>query len=86
MKILKEISTHKAILENGVINIYIKGFGIDDKAPDGSKMWTEEDTKKHPDWFRDEKIDSIPAEEEEDLFAIFEILEENNRCNANELI
>ena len=60
--ILKQISTHKAIKENGQINIYIKGFKIDDLE------------------FSDELIYSIPLENKDDLFAIFERFEEDNRC------
>lgn len=63
---IKEISTHKAVKENGVINIYISGFDC------GSLH------------FDDELIYTIPLENEEDLFAIFERLEENNRCNVAE--
>ena len=63
---LAEISTHKAVKENGVINIYVKGLDFEDLHWD------------------DELIYSIQLEEEDDLFAIFERYEENNRINRNE--
>jgi len=66
MKTLKEISTHKAVKENGVINIYSKGLDFEDYHSDDELLWT------------------IPLEDEDDLFAIFERLEENNRCNVAE--
>ncbi len=66
MKILQQISTHKAVKENGKINIYVKGFKINDLK------------------FEDELIDTIPLENEDDLFAIFELFEEQNRINRAE--
>jgi len=66
-KILKENSTHKAVLEpGGKIKIYIKGFEIDDMKYD------------------DEYLYSIPVEDEDDLFAIFERYDEDNRINVAE--
>ena len=67
MKTLKEISTHKAVKENGAINIYSKG------------MYFSEDLN-----WEDELLWTISLEDEDDLFAIFERLEENNRCNVAE--
>ena len=91
MKIIKEISTHKAVEENGVINIYMKGFTGEEVYPEGlkhsgEKMWSKEDLVKFPHFFKDELLWTIPLNEEEDLFAIFERLEENNRCNAAEAL
>ena len=68
MKTLKEISTHKAVKENGVINIYSIG------------MYFSEDLN-----WGDELLWTIALEDEDDLFPIFERLEENNRCNVAEL-
>ena len=76
MKTLKEISTHIAILENGVINIYSKGL-----TPEDLDEWF---VKKYPDVFKDELLWTIPIGNEDDLFAIFDNLEENNRCNVDE--
>ena len=59
-KILQQNSTHKAVKENGVINIYLKGYD------DGDLLHDE-----------DELIDTISLEEEDDLFAMFEIYDEN---------
>ena len=67
MKTLTENNTHKAVKENNVINIYLKGFEIG-----GLK-------------FNDELLWTIPITEEADLFAIFERLDEDNRCNMAEL-
>ena len=87
MGTLKEISTHKAIHENGVINIYSKGmdFDINELAPDGSKLWDGNEKEKYPDWFTDELLWTIPYNERDDLFAIFERLEEDNRIGLAEL-
>ncbi len=65
-QVVKEISTHKAVKENGAINIYTKGLDFEGLHTD------------------DELIYTIPLEDEDDLFAIFERLEENNRINRNE--
>jgi hypothetical protein len=82
--IVQENSTHKAVKEGNVINIYLKGFKGDEKAPDGSNLFNEEDLKKYPHWFRDELLWTIPLTHKDDLFAIFERLEEDNRCLAAE--
>jgi hypothetical protein len=68
MKKLAEISTHKAIKENGVIKIIAKGLDLDDLR------------------FPDEVIDTLPGDHEDDVFAIMEILEENNRINVAEFM
>jgi len=65
-KNIQQNSTHKAVKENGVINIYIKGFEIEDLK------------------YNDELIHTIPASESDDLFAIFERLDEDNRINVAE--
>ena len=75
--ILKSISTHFAKKENGKISIYLKGM---DKT-----KFDADDLKEYPHWFKDEKLYSIALECEDDLFAIFENLEENNRVNYAEL-
>lgn len=77
MKILKEISTHLAILEDGVINIYEKG--LDKEAEDDMEFMN-----KYPHLYRDELVRTIPKENEEDLLPIFEDLEETNRILAAE--
>lgn len=64
---IQEINTHKAIKENGMINIYVKGFSIDELT------------------FEDELLYSIPLEDKDDLFAIFERLQEDNRINLAEV-
>lgn len=72
-KILKEISTHKAVLVNAsTINIYVKGFEC------GKPI--DEDYLR----FEDEFLYSISADNEDDLFAIFERYEEDNRINHRE--
>lgn len=65
-RILKQNNTHKAVLENGRINIYIKGFEIDDLKYSDEFLW----------W--------IPVEQKDDLFAIFENFDEQNRINRAE--
>lgn len=74
--ILKENSTHKAVRENGKINLYLKGIAFD------PSIFTKEDKAKYPHWFKDEFIDVV--DHEEDLLAIFGRLDENNRINMNE--
>lgn len=76
-KILKEISTHKAVKKDDKIYIYIKGMPIrneDDRVLE----------EKYPDWYKDELIMTIPSENEDNLFDIFESFEENNRVNRAE--
>lgn len=72
MKILQQNSTHKAVLVDNKIKIYIKGFECGKP--------TDVDYLK----FEDEYCYSIPAENKDDLFAIFERLDEDNRCNLAE--
>lgn len=75
-KILQEISTHKAVKKGDKIYIYIKGMPIEN-AEDKRLA------KKYPHWFKDELIRTIPAENEDDLFYIFENYEEENRINLS---
>lgn len=67
-KILQQNSTHKAILNTEKNRIEIWIKGLD-----------IEDIHIAPEylWF-------IPIEEQDDLFAIFERLDEDNRCNVAE--
>jgi len=85
MKILKQISTHKAIKHGNLITIYANGFNVNTIAPDGSKLFNSDDVTKYPHWFKDEPLYSIPASHEDDLFAIFERLKENNLYNLAEI-
>lgn len=82
--ILQEISTHKAVKENGKISIYQKGMDTDAVCPKGEKLFDAEIVKKHFQWFADEKIYTITLDQEDDVFAIMERYEENNRYNLSE--
>ena len=87
MKIIKSISTHKAVQEGGEIKIYLKGMDPDAITPDGSRLW-EESKKLDPffvNLFKDTLIHTIPLEDKDDVFAIMERYEEDNRCNVAEL-
>jgi antirestriction protein len=75
-EILQEISTHKAVKKGDKIYIYLKGLTI--KNDDDREF-----AKKFPDWFKDELLRVIPAENEDDLFFIFENYEETNRYNLS---
>jgi len=75
-ELLQEISTHKAVKKGDKIYIYIKGMPIKN-AEDRSLA------KQYPHWFKDELIRTIPAENEDDLFYIFENYEEENRSNLS---
>ena len=75
-EILQEISTHKAIKKGDKIYIYLKGLTIKNKDD-------REFAKKFPDLFKDELLRVIPAENEDDLFYIFENYEETNRYNLS---
>ena len=72
MKILKSNSTHKAVQNGNRISIFIKGFECGKP--------TDSDYLK----FEDEYLYGIPIENKDDLFSIFEIFDENNRCNVAE--
>jgi len=75
-KILQEISTHKAVKKGDKIYIYLKGLTI--KNDDDREF-----AKEFPDLFKDELLRVIPAENEDDLFDIFENYEETNRYNLS---
>ena len=75
-EILQEISTHKAIKKGDKIYIYLKGLTIQNDDD-------REFAKKFPDLFKDELLRVIPAENEDDLFYIFENYEETNRYNLS---
>jgi len=74
MTILKQISTHKAVKENGVVNIYELGLDSNDEELKGLPSK----------YFQDILVRTIPLKNEDDLFAIFDRFEEDNRCNAND--
>ncbi len=74
--ILKEISTHKAVKDVDVINIYEKGLPI--SIAEGDEL------ERHPEWFKDRLVRSIPLDNEDDLFAMFEMYEEDNPINLAE--
>lgn len=65
-KTLKQNSTHKAIHQNGRIEIWTKGF-------------IDEDFE-----LKEEYLYSIPTSNKDDLFAIFERYDEDNRINVAE--
>jgi hypothetical protein len=76
-KKLQENSTHIAILVKDSffgdeIQIWLKGL-----------TWVNDD--KTVSTYPAEKLWTIPTEEKDDLFAIFERLDEDNRCNMAEL-
>ena len=75
-EILQEISTHKAVKKGDKIYIYLKGLTI--KNDDDREF-----AKEFPDLFKDELLRVIPAENEDDLFDIFENYEETNRYNLS---
>jgi len=64
-------STHIAILNNDKIEIWVIGLA-----------WTNDDGSKSI--YPPEKLWTIPASDRDDLFAIFERLDEDNRCNVAE--
>ena len=68
MTIISQISTHKAVKENGYISIYQKGFTAGELH------------------FEDELLYTIPLDEVDDVFAIMERYEEDNRCNLAEFL
>lgn len=76
MKILQENSTHQAIKQNGQIEIWTKGCEIPGGFLNGE--WIEGLTIKS------EFLYPVSLEDEDDLFAIFERLDENNRINRAE--
>jgi hypothetical protein len=81
-QIIKEISTHKAVKENGVINIYETGLDIDAKDKDGNPEWDDDFIKTCPNCFKDVHIGTLRLEQEDDILAIFDGFEETNRINC----
>lgn len=80
---VKENSTHFAVKEkDGTFKVYLKHFDGTECYPNGEKMWTKEDMKKWPHWFKPEFLYYV--HHEDDLFEVFERLDENNRCNVAE--
>ena len=79
-KTVKQNSTHKAVKFGNIISIFTKGLNIPVgyKYPDGT-------IEAEGFVIHGEFLWSIPAENEDDLFAIFERLDEDNRCNVAEL-
>ena len=84
MKVLKQISTHKAIRNGNNIDIFLRGFDLNTIAPDGNKLFEQSDLNRYPQWFKDELLYTIPFSRVDDLFAIFERFEEDNRRNLME--
>jgi hypothetical protein len=71
-KRLQSNSTHIAYRVNNEIQIWVIGL-----------TWVNDDNSVS--LYKPELQWTIPANEEEDLFAIFERLNEDNRCNMAEL-
>ena len=67
-KVLAQISTHVAVVENGKIAIYTRGM---EDTEDGFKILPE-------------RLYSIPMENKDDLFDIMGRYTEGNRCNLAE--
>lgn len=80
-KILQQNSTHKAVAQNGKIAIYTKGLiiPVGYKYPNGD-VETEEFVIKP------ELLYVISLDRKDDLLAIFERFDEDNRCNVAEFI
>ena len=70
MKIIADISTHKAVKVGDKIKVYLKGFSMD--VHEASEETIE---------FEDELLYTISLENEDDILPIFEALKENNRIN-----
>lgn len=79
--ILREISTHKAVVNKDKIDIILKGLpqGIFKGGADEVEL-----KATYPKWFKNEVLYSIPLADADDLFYIFENLEETNRINFYE--
>ena len=65
--IIAQISTHKAVIKNDVINIVLKGIHINEEL-----SWA------------DELLYTMPIDCKDDVFAIMEDFEDNNRFNLSE--
>lgn len=70
--ILQENSTHKAVLNGEMIDIFSKGFDVEESAPGAAD-------DLH---YKDELLYSIPADQSDDLLSIFDAFDETNRCNV----
>ena len=73
-KVLRQNSTHVAILDGSHIVVFIKGLEIYTDA-------TQTDTELS---WQPERLYALPIEEQDDLDAIFERYDEDNRCNLAE--
>jgi hypothetical protein len=73
MTIIADISTHKAVKENGKISVYLKGFSMD--IHETSDVTID---------FEDELLYTLPLENEDDILPMFEGFKENNRINFAE--
>lgn len=74
--ILKENTTHKAVVKNGRIAIYLKGLNEDEFKGDEDEQWFK---TNYPHWFKDELIDTIPLKDHDDLLPMFDGFEEESR-------
>jgi hypothetical protein len=77
MTILKQISTHKAVYENGEISVYLNELHIPSGMFNG--VWYAESS------YPSEKLYTLPLNRKDDLEAIFDRYEEDNRVNVAEL-
>jgi hypothetical protein len=71
-KILREISTHKAVVNGDKIDIILTGF-----------VWEDSEGKIE---MADQYQFSIPLEDADDLIPLFDGLAENNRSNVAEFM
>lgn len=80
-KIISEISTHKAVKNGNQIDIILKGISIPIgyKYPNGS-------VEAEGFYTKEELLYSIPATESDDVFAIMERYQEDNRINLAEFL
>ncbi len=78
-QILKQNSTHKAVKENNVINIYTNDLNI----PKGYN-YPNGEVENEGFFIKGEFLYSIPVENKDDLFATFERYDEDNRINVAE--
>lgn len=70
--IIQQNNTHKAVCCGDKIKIFIKGCEIPAEGDDPGMKW------------EDEYLYSIPYENRDDLFSIFENFDEENRINRAE--
>ncbi len=85
-QVVKEISTHQVILEGEYLYLEMKGMDPEDKAPDGSPLFDQEDLQKYPHWFKNQRLYCIglASEKLEDLDCLLDELQETNRILINE--